>query len=82
MRVILALIVMLVFQGCATSFCITVQRPEVVYPATRLDLLAIPMLWDGNVSRFEAVCLTPVAIVDCPFSLITDTIMLPYDLWR
>ena len=68
--------------GCATSFRIQSQMPDGIYPATRLDVWIIPEMWHGNVGTFEAIWLTPVAIIDIPISIVTDTIRLPVDIYN
>lgn len=75
----------------AGSGCATVQHRvahvtpagQDIYPAVRLDVNMCRYVWSERHSDalMATVVFTGYAI-DVPVSCITDTICLPYDLWR
>ena len=72
--------------GYATSWTFILGRHETiqgVYPATKFDTEAIrglPTVWNEK-DYLNAIITTPVIILDYPFSLVFDTLLLPYDLF-
>ena len=56
-----------------------------VYPATQMDLSVLAAAANDNGTSILSglpLMMAPFAIIDIPFSLITDTIMLPYDAYK
>ena len=76
--------------GCATMESRTEAPPELwtdappkLYPATRMDLSAFRQPFeDYDFPKWVACALLPVAILDLPFSLVSDTLLFPHDAWR
>ena len=89
MRSLLFILLVLFLSGCATSLTIYVGRQneryslsEGIYPATKLDAMVLsyaPEAW-RNESKLECIVETPLIVLDLPFSLVFDTLLLPYDL--
>lgn len=56
-----------------------------VYPAIRCDYYvfteAMPELWQIS-NKVGVVAEGAVWVVDIPFSLVTDTLLLPYDIYK
>ena len=82
--------------GCATAFRGYAKGPDwgiTVYPATMADIVVGEsaatgtgiVLEDVNNDFLTHYVYCPLqllgAIVDVPISLVTDTLLLPYDLW-
>ena len=80
--------VSLLLSGCATSFIRLYavsgwSDKQGIYPATKLDaeLLAyVPDAWKEE-SKFDIILEVPFVLLDFPFSLTFDTLLLPYDLY-
>lgn len=53
-----------------------------VYPATKMDASLLDSATQDHWGSGMAKVLSPFAVIDIPFSLITDTVMLPYDWYR
>ena len=78
--------------GCATHTARSWNYPPGVYPATRLDayffwtvVVRNEPIDDGWVSRPDIVgrmAYGGMTIIDLPFSIVSDTILLPADLFR
>ncbi|MCK5845657.1 MAG: YceK/YidQ family lipoprotein [Victivallales bacterium] len=82
--------------GCATICRNDIQGEGVrtVYPASITDIYLFSMSFqkydflitshnDPLALRItERAIVIPISIIDLPISLITDTILLPYDIWR
>ena len=70
--------------GCATTgrFVLSDMGYHGVYPATKLDTFALQQTPDAwRHSEYVLCCvMVPVFIMDYPFSLVFDTLLLPYDL--
>lgn len=78
---------LLLLQGCASVARFNVDYEEIiinqgVYPATKSDLGIFSASQEEHWGSGLAKMLTPFAIIDIPFSLITDTVMLPYDWYH
>lgn len=79
------LIIAVLLSGCATCYTrISKASPKVdehLYPASRVDIGAIGML-----CTFEELhgmwLLAPLPAVDLIPSVVTDTVCLPYDVWK
>lgn len=78
-----ALALLLFCSGCATLVTRVVdpEYGDQVYPATRIDLCGFAyLLEDQKKGGDEYHCLAVLPAVDLPFSLVTDTVLLPVDL--
>jgi len=75
------------FQGCATVAYrfkdIHSDYPLKPYPATKCDLNVIKYVkTEGNGAPWYYIMITHVCVaVDLPFSLLIDTVLLPYDFF-
>ena len=74
---------LLLGNGCASSVCIGARisdgNPQgEIFPATRMDAHVMGGLWDAG---SWAILIEPFALLDMPFSLVTDTLVLPYDVY-
>lgn len=78
--------------SCATAF-VRSDPPDTVYPATQLDAGLIlqsgiqgnPVLPSPRGERNSLpgrIVMTLGGLVDLPFSLVTDTLLFPFDLYR
>ena len=85
MKPVIAALILLIVSGCA-SYYTRVSRASPpndgqLYPATRVDVGAVGML-----CTFEELhgmwVLVPLPVVDLIPSLVTDTLLLPYDLYK
>ncbi len=85
---------MAIFAACAGCASIAARsttdvhrpHPKFVYPGTQIDAQWVVSPFDekGQTSGIYAGFAWPLAvagIVDFPFSLVLDTICLPYDVW-
>ena len=83
LRVLAASVVLGCSCGCA-SMIVRVVDPEFgdqVYPATCLDAAGVAYLTDDLYNKgdeWHGLVLLP--LIDLPFSLVTDTVLLPVDL--
>ena len=81
--VILALCVAAsILSGCATYLArVAYGADGTLYPACRYDAAAPGYAYDyiGDLFGFAAV---PLALIDLPFSVATDTLCLPYDVYK
>ena len=81
------LLVCLFTTGCATVARLTGNSGNdyILYPATRADLEVFkpqpPHTGGVNLGPIGC-CLMPIPILDLPFSIISDTVLFPYDLYR
>lgn len=86
---VIAFIYIEICTGCATSWTFVAGRQigpfslkEGCYPATRLDAEALgglPAAWCED-SKAELMLEIPFVLIDFPFSIVFDTLLLPYDL--
>ena len=57
-----------------------------IYPATRYDFDTfgdVKNMWSGDCyAKTDAILITSVVILDIPFSILFDTILLPYDIFE
>lgn len=86
-KLIIALLIFSAFYGCATiSYRSDDCRrpPDYLYPATRTDFdIYYYIICHGGCRLANApimVILAVPLIIDLPFSITTDTLLLPYDL--
>jgi uncharacterized protein YceK len=89
-RMCIAAVVMatLALAGCGTIAARTSGANERIYPATSIDALCIRTgggNWENdNPSLSSQIVgwgiMTPFWILDFPFSLVSDTVMLPFDI--
>lgn len=73
--------------GCASVGRFSANNEEFVmnsgvYPATKMDTSILDSATKDHWGSGMAGILSPFAVIDIPFSLITDTVMLPYDWYR
>ena len=83
MKTILAILILAMCCGCATyqvRFEGTDQSGY--YPAMREDCRAISYFGDQSWDGLFATLFAPCIILDMPFSIVSDTILLPCDLVR
>lgn len=88
--VLIILLAMFLLEGCASvaRFANEDEKKEIkagIYFATKMDVGLIRGAFNDSESNWfqgVAIIALPFAIIDLPFSIITDTIMLPYDLYK
>lgn len=76
--------------GCATVAtrhpkCGMAETRPALYPATLADvwiMVGNDPLSAGASKRAPTMLFFFAGLIDLPFSLLTDTVCLPYDLWR
>lgn len=66
--------------GCAT-WQVRVEGHvwQPIYPATCVDAGVVALYWT-EFGWPAGLMITPLALLDLPFSLVSDTVCLPYDL--
>jgi uncharacterized protein YceK len=82
--------VVILIQGCAASYKYTDKFEnnrfnDGRYLATELDSRVVSTAFNGSSSNWFggiAMIMAPLAIIDMPFSVVFDTITLPYDQYR
>jgi uncharacterized protein YceK len=88
MKLAIAALILFVVSGCASYYTrisnASGSNDGQLYPAARADVFAV-----GALCTFEELhgmwVLVPLPVVDLVPSLVTDTLLLPYDgfiLWR
>ena len=72
----------LMFSGCGTL--VRFEDNPIPFQSVRADTALLfyeaPELWDMGLPG-TALCVVPCTLVDYPFSLVTDVLCLPHDLW-
>jgi uncharacterized protein YceK len=74
--------------GCATSIARCDRASHPVYPATRLDgyffgaSLTDGETFSGYMKWWERPIFLTGSVIDLPFSLVLDTLMLPLDIMQ
>ena len=84
----LACVLLLIAGGCASTIKIVSYKDKKgaggiefkTYQASCCDVAVVTYLWK-NAPIYFTILYTPFAICDLPFSLVTDTFMLPLDLY-
>lgn len=85
--ILIVFVSLFVLGGCASVGRFSDDNEEMVinsgvYPATKMDFSILGSATKDHWGSGMAKVLSPFAIIDIPFSLITDTIMLPYDWYQ
>ena len=83
---VMILAAVICLSGCATvgRFVLSDMGYHGIYQATKLDTFALqnaPDAWRAG-EYFQCCIMTPVFVLDYPFSIVFDTLLLPYDLMR
>lgn len=80
----LVLLSVMICSGCATITSRQMLDP-MLYPSTKFDAawLGEALFPSPQFNYFEgrSYTLAAICIVDLPISLVTDTVLLPYDVW-
>ncbi len=79
-----AVVLTATLSGCATVVMRGGGGDNLLYPATQGDLAMLRAASDsdGTVIAHDSSLLALCALVDLPISIVTDTIMFPFDLIR
>jgi uncharacterized protein YceK len=85
MRLLCAVITsMLLISGCATLSETFEERSHCgnsrIYCGTRVDAIMIAMATDEGAGVLRAFW--PIALIDLPFSIVADTLLLPYTMYK
>ncbi len=87
MKYLLLLIALFFLNGCATSaYRFGTHQPEYspkgIYPAVKTDfnIMEYVMHEGGGAPWFIVFAVGVGVTIDLPFSFVTDTILIPYDL--
>jgi len=84
MKAIITALILTIVSGCATYTSRFMDNPTTLYPATRYDVFAFRCLFEEDrLDGFQ--WLAPLLVIDLVPSLVTDTLLLPYDgimLWK
>ncbi|WP_431081232.1 YceK/YidQ family lipoprotein [Pseudomonas thivervalensis] len=82
MKPFLSMLAVVLLAGCSTLSEIFDDRPRCgphPYCGSSTDIEVIKAATDENAGVFRA--LVPLALIDLPFSLVADTLFLPYTLF-
>ena len=89
-RIAFIILTTLLLNGCGTYFARSGWRDEgggmtKFYPATCMDAVVIaspfmPSMYEDQLP-FGPPLMAVGGLIDLPFSLVTDTILIPYDAW-
>ena len=87
-RIAAIISIALLLSGCGTIAARTSKANEGLYPATSIDGLCIVTgggNWDNDHPSLTSkllgwIILTPCWSIDLPFSVVSDTILLPLDI--
>lgn len=86
---LIAVCMISIVQGCATAVVRSSERAvrySGYYPATRADVRTLSGMFDepevGNWMQGLDKWLAPLLVLDIPISLITDTVLLPLDVYE
>lgn len=89
MKIIIILLTLFFINGCAT--CVyrsnenhTEYSPKGIYPAVKTDFNFMDYVMnEGGGAPWFIVLATGIGVtIDLPFSFVTDTVLIPYDLTK
>ena len=88
LQILLLMMLMFCYSGCATGMLFEFGRhncSDGIYPATRMDTefftSDFSKRWN-NGEKLDALLTSPIVLLDYPFSLTFDTLLLPYDMFE
>ena len=81
-RIIILLVIVFVLSGCVTTVVRAGGVNGVLYPATKADVAVIQYALDDPPKEAKTSVVVGLSCLDMPISVVSDTILLPYDLIR